>query len=172
MLAGQPASNWALSRAEVRANRGAATAAAGVSPKSTSRSTTCSTVVMMVALPGEPNPTTGRPSRSSRVGVMLDRGRRKGATSFGANRGLAEELATAPAGTRLKSVSSLFSISPQPGTMMPLPQAYSMVLVTTTILPWASITLKCVVLRPFSSSPGSTSAGAACAPILAARVFR
>jgi hypothetical protein len=59
------------------------------------------------------------------VGVMLLRGRLPGWTSL-APIGLTFGIGFSP---KLKSVSSLFSMKPYPGTMMPVPQPASMVVV-------------------------------------------
>lgn len=80
-----------------------------------------STVVMMVEPPGEPSATTGRSCRSSTiVGEMDDRGRLPGPGRFGS-------CTAGFAGAKEKSVSSLFSRNPRPGTVMPLPPVCSMV---------------------------------------------
>ena len=75
---------------------------------------------MMVAPPGEPMASTGRPSRNTIVGLIEERGRLPGAGRLGSG-------TPANSGTGLKSVSSLLSRNPWPGTTMPLPPVCSMV---------------------------------------------
>ena len=65
----------------------------------------CSTVVMIVAPPGEPSASHGRPSASRIVGLIDERGRLPGPGRFGSG-------TPAWSGTKLKSVSSLFSRNP------------------------------------------------------------
>src|SRR3954468_14547531 len=67
------------------------------------------------------------------VGEMLERGRLPGAG----------ELAVPV--VKLKSVSSLFSRKPKPGTTMPLPPVCSIVNVYSTTLPARSLTVRFVV---------------------------
>ena len=86
-----------------------------VRPRSNRSSNSCSTVVMIVAPPGDPSASRGLPSCNTIVGAMLERGRLPPAG----------ELAV-PA-TKLKSVSSLLSKNPLPGTTMALPPICSMV---------------------------------------------
>ncbi len=76
---------------------------------------------MMVAPPGEPRATTGCRWRSRTiVGAIEERGRLPGPGRFGSwTAGLA--------GAKEKSVSSLLSRNPRPGTVMPLPPVCSMV---------------------------------------------
>jgi methyl-accepting chemotaxis protein len=75
------ASAWAVFRSDTR---GAAIAAgSGVPSPSRSRST-CATVVMFVAPPGEPSASSGRPSRCTIVGAIDERGRLPPSTRFGA----------------------------------------------------------------------------------------
>jgi hypothetical protein len=75
---------------------------------------------MIVLPPGEPSPMSGLPSLSTIVGAMLLRGRLPGAGRFAAGRVTSGAL-------KSKSVSSLFSRKPRPGTVMPLPPVASMV---------------------------------------------
>ena len=70
---------------------------------------------MMLAPPGEPSARIGLPSLNTMVGDMLERGRLPPAGEF------------AVPGTKLKSVSSLLSKNPWPGTTMPLPPICSIV---------------------------------------------
>ena len=62
----------------------------------------------------------GRPWRSTIVGDMLLRGRLPGRGRFGSGR-------RASVGVKSKSVISLLSRNPRPGTTMPLPPVCSMV---------------------------------------------
>ncbi len=75
---------------------------------------------MMVAPPGEPSATTGRPCRSTIVGEIDERGRLPGPGRFGS-------WTAGSAGAKEKSVSSLLSRKPRCGTTMPLPPVCSMV---------------------------------------------
>ena len=70
---------------------------------------------MIVAPPGEPSATAGLPWSKTSVGEMLERGRLHGAGEF-----------VVPV-AKLKSVSSLLSRKPRPGTTMPLPPVCSIV---------------------------------------------
>ena len=74
---------------------------------------------MIVAPPGEPSASTGWPSASTIVGDIDERGRLPGPGRLGSGAGLA--------GAKLKSVSSLLSRKPRPGTTMPMPPVCSMV---------------------------------------------
>ncbi len=75
---------------------------------------------MMVAPPGEPSASTGRPSSSTIVGDMEERGRLPGPGRFGSG-------TPGAAGAKEKSVSSLLRRKPRPGTVMALPPVDSMV---------------------------------------------
>ena len=75
---------------------------------------------MIVAPPGEPVASTGSPSRCTIVGAIEERGRFPPAGRFGSG-------AVPCVGVKLKSVSSLLSRKPQPGTTMPLPPVDSIV---------------------------------------------
>src|SRR4051812_37379847 len=121
---------------------------------------------MIVAPPGEPTASTGVPSRWTIVGDMLERGRLPGAG----------ELARPGVGS--KSVSSLLSRNPRPGTTIALPPVCSIVNVYDTTMPCASATVRCVVDGPSSAlecepdaeqSPGSCGVGSAFGPISDAR---
>ena len=70
---------------------------------------------MIVEPPGEPSATAGRPWSKTIVGAMLERGRLPGAGEF------------AVPVAKLKSVSSLLSRKPRPGTTIPLPPVCSIV---------------------------------------------
>ena len=70
---------------------------------------------MIVEPPGEPSATSGRPCLNTIVGAMVERGRLPPSGEF------------AVPGTKLKSVSSLLSRKPRPGTTMPLPPICSIV---------------------------------------------
>src|SRR5919199_2370125 len=105
-----------------------------------------STVVMIVAPPAAPTATNGRPFRSVIVGDMLERGRLPAAGRFGSG-------AAPCVGVKLKSVSSLLSRKPRPGTTMPLPPTCSIVFVYDTTLPHRSLTTKWLVWSP-SLPPG------------------
>src|SRR5205814_10349668 len=138
--------------------RGAAIAPGRVIPKSTWLTSICSTVVMIVEPPGEPNATTGRPCDNTIVGLMLLRGRFPGPG----------ELASP--GVNSKSVSSLLSRNPRPGTTMPLPPICSIVKVYETTLPKRSLTVRCVVDElNGEGSPGATGTGRAVGPMRARR---
>src|SRR5438132_13508504 len=108
---------------------------------------------MIVDPPGEPNASTGRPPEKTIDGLMLLRGRLPGPG----------ELARPGVGS--KSVSSLLSRKPRPGTTMPLPPVCSMVKVAATTFPSASATVRCVVLGP-SRPPAAEAAGVAPQPPL------
>ena len=71
---------------------------------------------MIVAPPGDPSARTGAPSRVTIVGAMEERGRLPAAGRLGE-----------AAGPKSKSVSSLLSRKPHPGTAMPLPPVDSIV---------------------------------------------
>jgi hypothetical protein len=62
----------------------------------------------------------GAPSLRRIVGLIDERGRLPGPGRFGSG-------TSAESGTKLKSVSSLLSRNPQPGTVMPDPPVCSMV---------------------------------------------
>ena len=68
-------------------------------------------MVMIVAPPGEPTASHGRSSLSTIVGLIDERGRLPGPGRFGSG-------TPAVSGTKLKSVSSLLSRKPQPGTVI------------------------------------------------------
>src|SRR3954471_2723920 len=129
--------------------RRAAIASGRVLPRSNLSTNRCSTVVMIVAPPGEPSATTGLPWRVTIVGENEEPGRLAGSTRVGC---VVE--------ARLKSVISLWSRQPQPGTTMPEPPVDSIVNVYDATLPLRSATVRCVVDRPFSASapPGATTA--------------
>ncbi len=97
--------------------RGASMASGRLMPKSIWLISVCSTVVMIVEPPGEPTASTARPLRSTIIGLIELRGRLFGATEF-----------AVPVG-KLKSVSSLLSRKPRPGTVMPEPAICSIVFV-------------------------------------------
>ena len=71
---------------------------------------------MIIDPPGEPTARSGDPSSSTMVGAIELLGRFPPSTRFG---WVSE--------SKLKSVSSLFSRKPQPGTTMPLPPIDSIV---------------------------------------------
>src|SRR5437868_14801706 len=98
----------------------------------------CSTVVMIVAPPGEPSAMNGLPSARMIVGAIEDLGRLPGPGRFG----------SAGAGPKVKPVSSLLSSKPRPGTTMPLPPVDSMVRLYATTLPHLSVTSRWVVSGP------------------------
>src|SRR5690349_10492144 len=123
--------------------RGAATASGRVMPRSRRLVRVCRTVVMIVDPPGEPNARNGLPCRSTMVGDIDERGRLPGWIRFG----------SAASYTAEKSVSSLFSRKPRPGTVIPLPPVCSMVSVYETTLPHLSAATRCVVDRPSVSGP-------------------
>ena len=60
-------------------------------------------------------------------------------------------------GTKLKSVSSLFSRKPRPGTVIPDPPVDSIVSVYATALPHWSTTDRCVVETPSVSTRSSNA---------------
>ena len=106
---------------------------------------------MMVAPPGEPRARNGLPSLSTMVGDIELRGRLFGPGRFGSG-------AVPCVPLKLKSVSSLLSRNPRPGTTIPLPPVASMVRVYSTMLPHLSATVRLVVLWPSSTWP-PTGAG-------------
>ncbi len=121
--------------------RGAAIASTSGSPRSRWPVRVWSTVAMMVAPPGDPSASSGRPSSSTIVGAIDERGRFPGPGRFGSwTAGLA--------GAKEKSVSSLLRMKPRPGTVMPLPPVDSMVRVYATTLPHLSAAVRCVVFSP------------------------
>ena len=71
---------------------------------------------MIIEPPGEPTASTGVPWRVTIVGAIELRGRLPPAAEFGCAGSL-----------KLKSVNSLLSRNPQPGTTMPLPPVDSIV---------------------------------------------
>ena len=73
---------------------------------------------MIMLPPGEPSASSGLPSSSTIVGLIELRGRLPPSTRFGC---VSE--------SKLKSVSSLLSRKPQPGTTIPLPPVDSIVYV-------------------------------------------
>ena len=97
-----------------------------------------------------PSP-TGRPWASTTVGLMLERGRLPGAGRLGSG-------TPGTSGAGLKSVSSLLSRNPCPGTTIPEPPVCSMVSVYSTTLPHRSAVVRCVVVD--SMSPEGTAASA------------
>src|SRR4051794_12488808 len=101
---------------------------------------------MMVAPPGEPAATYGLPSLSTIVGEIELRGRLPGPGRFGSG-------AVPCVGVKLKSVISLLSRKPRPGTTIPLPPVCSIVSVYSTTLPDRSATVRLVVLCPSSTGP-------------------
>src|SRR3954469_17420331 len=125
---------------------------------------------MIVEPPGEPTVRNGLPSRVMIVGDIDERGRLPPSTRFGC---VVE--------SKLKSVSSLLSRKPQPGTSKPEPPVDSIVNVYETTLPHLSDVTRCVVVSdiaavaaasPFTygyGSPGCTAPGAAVAVINARR---
>ena len=134
--------------AELRCEaRGAATASGSVIPRSMRFMRICVTVVMIVDPPGEPTTNRTSPSSSTIVGDIDDRGRLPGSTMFG----------SVGFGRKLKSVSSLFSRKPRPGTVMPDPPVDSIVSVYATALPHWSTTERCVVETPSVSARSSNA---------------
>ncbi len=95
----------------------------------------CETVVMIVDPPGEPSATNGSPSSRTMVGDIEERGRFPPSMRLGSLSSYTAE----------KSVSSLFSRKPRPGTTMPEPPICSMVKVYSTTLPHRSETVRFVV---------------------------
>ncbi len=75
---------------------------------------------MIDAPPAAPTAKNARPWRSTIVGDMLDRGRFPAAGRFGSPEN---------DGAKSKSVSSLLSRKPRPGTTIPLPPSSSIVFV-------------------------------------------
>ena len=136
---------------------------------------------MMSAPPGLPPLISSGPREPSAffsntsVGAIDERGRLPGCTR------LAMGWPSAPVGTKLKSVSSLFSR--KPFTIWRAPKASSMVVVIASALPCASTMLMWLV--PYSGCSGMgaklvfTAPGwpgcatfRLCAPMSAARLFR
>src|SRR5687767_8574338 len=106
---------------------------------------------MIIEPPGEPVARNGSPPSITIVGAIDERGRLPPSALFG----WVSEL-------KLKSVSSLLTRKPHPGTTMPFPPVDSIVNVYETTLPSASATVRCVVEPPGGagrggqSSPGAT----------------
>src|SRR5690242_17039258 len=121
--------------------RGAAIASGSDMPKSMRLRSVCRTVVMIVAPPGLPTVSHGRPRRRTIVGAMLERGRLPPCGRLGSG-----EPSAGGAGS--KSVSSLLSRKPYPGTAIPLPAICSIVLVKATTLPSRSTTVRWLVEVP------------------------
>src|SRR6478609_6631610 len=96
---------------------------------------------MIVAPPGDPRARTGFPCSSTMVGEIEERGRLAGPGRFGS-------WTAGFAGANEKSVSSLLSRNPRPGTVMPLPPVDSIVRVYATTLPHLSAVVRCVVFSP------------------------
>ena len=90
---------------------------------------------MIVEPPGEPSARNGLPFLRMIVGEIDDRGRLSGWIRFG----------SAGSYTAEKSVSSLFSRKPRPGSSIPEPPVCSMVRVYSTMLPHLSVTVRFVV---------------------------
>ena len=89
---------------------------------------------MIIEPPGEPTARNGRPPSSTIVGLIELRGRLPPSARFG---WVVESMS--------KSVSSLLSRKPRPGTTMPLPPVDSIVNVYETTVPLRSETTRCVV---------------------------
>src|SRR5919106_6848273 len=104
---------------------------------------------MIIEPPGDPTARTGLPSASTIVGLMELRGRFPPSTLLGWS-----------SRSKLKSVSSLFSRNPHPGTVIPLPPVDSIVYVYDTMLPQRSVTVRCVVFSP----PEAVEAAVAAVP--------
>src|SRR5947209_2920471 len=130
-------SAWVLEELRCEA-RGAAIAAGSPMCRSMWLIRVWSTVVMIVAPPAAPRARTGRRCLSTMVGDMLERGRLPPAGRFGSGR-------PDEGGAKSKSVSSLLSRNPRPGTTMPLPPSSSIVLVYETTSPYWSATTKWLV---------------------------
>ena len=79
---------------------------------------------MIIEPPGQPSASTGRPSLNTIVGLIELRGRLPPSTRLGWVRE-----------SKLKSVSSLLSRNPKPGTTIPLPPVDSIVNVYVTTFP-------------------------------------
>src|SRR3954447_16582574 len=125
---------------------------------------------MIDAPPGVPTASTGRPLRSTIVGAIDERGRLRAAGEF------------ALPGVKSKSVSSLLSRKPRPGTTIPLPPVCSIVNVYSTTLPLASAIVMFVVFGPSvdvdtvpapvsGQLPGATGDVAAVVPISCRRAL-
>src|SRR5215217_155354 len=119
----------------------ASTALAGSSPKSTVLIMASSVPVIIRAPPAPPTTRTGSPSSTTIVGLIEERGRLPGSGSLGV---------PGPE----KSVSSLLSRKPVPGATTALPKLCSMVQVSDTAFPAASMIERWVVLLS-GFSPGS-----------------
>ena len=116
-------------------------------PRSITFEMTCASVGMMRVAPGDPRAMNGRPCGSSTsVGLMLDSMRLPGWIEF-----------TEP-GFRSKSSMSSPMMMPVPGTTTPDAKNMLIVLVTATMFPSLSITLKDVV-EPDWYLDGSPAAG-------------
>ena len=90
---------------------------------------------MIVEPPGEPSAATGASSRVTIVGLIDERGRLPPSTRFGC----VVEL-------KSKSVSSLLSRKPKPGTTIPFPPVDSIVNVYETTVPSSSAVVMWVVV--------------------------
>src|SRR5262245_56592353 len=131
--------------------------------------TTSSTPEVMKGPPEPPAATSGRPSRTTMVGDMLDAGRLPGATALAA-------VPTSPyvfgtPGATEKSSISLFRMMPVPGTMMPAPNDGLIVVVRTTASPAVATTdtLPVPASRTGSSSACGQVPARTSAPSLARR---
>src|SRR3979411_2165442 len=96
---------------------------------------------MIVEPPGEPIARYGSPCARTMVGDTELRGRLPGAGRLGSG-------ALPCVGVKLKSVNSLLSRKPRPGTTMALPPVCSRVRVYSTTLPHRSATVRFVVCEP------------------------
>src|SRR5829696_3395483 len=103
---------------------------------------------MIIVPPGDPTATNGLPFSSTIVGLIELRGRLPPSTRFGC---VVE--------SQLKSVSSLLSRNPKPGTTRPEPPVDSIVNVYDTTLPHLSDVVRCVVVS-------DCNAVAAASPVL------
>src|SRR5687768_18369885 len=95
---------------------------------------------MIIEPPGDPTARNGLPSSSTIVGLIELRGRLPPSTRFGC---VVE--------SKLKSVSSLFSRNPKPGTTRPEPPVDSIVYVYETTFPHLSLVVRCVVVSDCSA---------------------
>src|SRR5262249_11222345 len=107
----------------------------------------CRTVVMIVEPPGEPTARNGLPFLRTIVGAIELRGLFPPSTRFGC---VVE--------SKLKSVRSLLSRNPQPGTSRPDPPVDSIVNVYETTLPNLSEVTRCVVVSDCSAVAAATPA--------------
>src|SRR5262249_21415418 len=116
-------------------------------------------VLMILGPPGLPVTMNSRPSFSTIVGVMLDRGRLRAAIAF-APRVSIRPYVLGRSGATAKSSISLLSSTPVSLAVMPEPYGVLIVIVSATALPALSLVDRCVVPASRAGRPGpSTRSG-------------